>query len=80
MLHVNPALETCGMLVAFNATEHEVTTTLRPDLYYTGLTDGARATLADGTTLGLTLARDYTVGLELTIPAGGMTWVEFREP
>ncbi len=80
MLHVNPALDTPGMLIAFNPTDQEVTTTLRPNLYYTGLTETTRAADAAGAEHALTLARDYSVEIELTIPAQGMTWVQFHKP
>ncbi len=39
MLHVNPALDECGMLVVHNPLDHEVKTNLVVNVYYTGLTD-----------------------------------------
>jgi len=88
MLHVNPRLEEQGMLVAFNPLDRELTQTLDVDLYYTGLTDRALATVsavpadAPGAVSSLVvehqLERDYGVAVELTIPAGGVGWVVFR--
>jgi hypothetical protein len=95
MLHVNPALEECGMLVVFNPLEHEVTKTLRVPLYYTGLDRRAlvetpaqmsfdvEALHSDGKTQPLyilPLARDWSVDLEVTVPAGGSSWYSFRNP
>lgn len=78
MLHVNPALDTPGMLVAFNPTDYEITTTLHPNLYYTGLTDRVDALTADGDAMVLQLERDYSVEMPITIAPRGMSWVLFR--
>jgi hypothetical protein len=80
MLHVNPALDTPGMLVAFNPLDIPITRTLRPNLYYAGLTEKTRATDALGNEQSLDLKRDYTVEIEVNVPANGMTWIEFRHP
>ena len=74
MLHANPRLKHRGMLVVFNPLEVDVTRTLTPNLYYTGLTDTARIRHEEGTPLSYTLNRDYTVELEVTVPAGGFSW------
>jgi len=74
MLHVNPALETRGMLVVYNPLDRERTRTLDVDLYYTGLRDTARLTGADGTAREVTLDRDYRIAVEVTVPARGMAW------
>ena len=79
MLHVNPKLEEKGMLVVFNPLDREVTTTLSVNLYYTGLTDTAKLTGAGGESVTLWLARDYTVPVEVTVPAGGMSWYTITE-
>ncbi|MDF1799393.1 MAG: alpha-galactosidase [Planctomycetota bacterium] len=106
MLHVNPALDECGMLVVFNPLDHEVTKTLRVPLYYTGLDRMAMVRSADGplplelayvqdfdieissaastqdpiVEWGWPIARDYTLDLPVTVPAGGMAWYSFSKP
>jgi len=79
MLHVGPELEEKGMLLVFNPLEHDVTRTLDVDLYYTGLTDVARISGEDGEVHSYELARDYSIEIELTVPAGGMRWFVIRE-
>jgi len=79
MLHVNPRLEEQGMLVVFNPLEREVTRTLEVDLYYTGLTDVATLTGADGESRTIPLARDWSIPVEVTVPAGGMSWYVITE-
>jgi len=74
MLHVNPRLETCGMLCVFNPLPEQVTRTLRVDLYYTGLEDVAAIAVGGGKALTREVPRDHVVDVTLTIPAGGMVW------
>ena len=80
MLHVNPTLDTPGMLVAFNPLDHEVTRNLDANLYYIGLTDHAVARYPDATTKSLTLDRAYHATIQVTIPARAMTWVAIERP
>lgn len=78
MLHVNPQIEECGMLVVFNPLKESVTRSLEVDLYYTGLTETASVTAADGSVRELPLARDYSIQLDVEIPARGWTWYSIR--
>ena len=80
MMHVNPALEDRGMLVAYNPLDREVTKPIRLDLYYTGLQDVAAISLQDRSTETYKLARDYTVDLDVSVPANGMNWYVIRKP
>ena len=77
MLHVDPtapAGQPKGMLVVYNPLATAVTRRLRPNLYYTGLTDVARVRERGGEPVPHRLARDFAVELEVTVPAGGMAW------
>jgi hypothetical protein len=78
MLHVNPRLETKGMLVAFNPLDEAVTRTLTVNLYYTGLTDIAEITSAEGEVRNVAVNRDYTVDLEVVIPSQGFVWYAIK--
>jgi hypothetical protein len=78
MLHVNPRLEEKGLLVVFNPLERELTRTLEVDLYYTGLEEAARISHRDADERRIPLARDYTVRIEVSVPAGGWTWYVIR--
>ncbi len=74
MLHVNPRLNEQGMLAVFNPLTVEVTKTIRVNLYYTGLTKTAWVSVEGANANEHELARDYTIDLEVTVPAGGMRW------
>ena len=72
MLHVNPRLEEKGMLVVYNPTGAEVATTLRVNVYYTGLHRRVRYTGSDGADGELPVGRDFTVRVPVRVPAGEM--------
>ncbi|MBI2421973.1 MAG: alpha-galactosidase [Candidatus Hydrogenedentes bacterium] len=78
MLHVNPALETKGMLVAFNPLKESVTRQINVSLYYTGLTDRAEVSIAGGAPEPVQLGRDYTVPVTLTLPPSGFGYATFH--
>ncbi len=78
MLHVNPMLDTKGMLVVFNPLDREVTRTIRVDLHYTGLRDMAIVALRDSDPTRHEITRDGTIEVEATVPAGGMAWFTIR--
>ena len=74
VLHVNPGLDNKGMLCVFNPLDNEVTKTLRVNLYYTGLSDTATIIDAKENSQSLKLNRDYSIEIEVTVPANGMSW------
>ncbi|WP_425397444.1 hypothetical protein [Aeoliella sp.] len=78
VLHVNPNLETPGMLCVYNPLNHVVTRELTPNLYYTGLADRVVARGADDQPIELSMDDRHRVTLEVTVPAGGMTWYTFE--
>ncbi len=74
MLHVNPDLKRKGMLVVFNPLKTPVTRTLKPNLYYTGLSDTAQIRQEEGRAKNHSLDRDYTVSIQVELPAQSHTW------
>lgn len=74
MLHVNPNLQQKGMLVVFNPTETAITRTIPVRLYYTGLTDTATVSTDGEAPQTVTLDRDYTASIAVTVPGGGFAW------
>ena len=69
-----------GILFGFKPTLKPITTALRINLYYTGLTDTAEVLLHDdGSPQLLQLARDYSVLVPLTVAAGGYSWFAIRD-
>ena len=74
MLHVNPALDTKGMLVVFNPLTEPVEETVRVNLYYTGLTETARVREQEGSSHDFQLDRQYCIDLPVSMKADSMTW------
>jgi len=74
MLHVNPDLAERGMLLAFNPLNEAVTRTLSVNVYYTGITNAAVIRERDGSGKRYDIDRDYTVRIDVTMPAQGYSW------
>ena len=51
---------------------------LRRPLYYTGLENAALVSFEGGSPASYTLARDYTIGLNVSLPPMSLTWVLIR--
>lgn len=78
MLHVNPRLDTKGMLVVFNPLDRQVNKTIMVDLYYTGLKEHAIVRNEFGNELDLPLNRDYKITLPVQADAQGFAWFTIR--
>jgi hypothetical protein len=78
MLHVNPRLETRGMLVVFNPLNEPVRRTIRVPLYYTGLAGTVTMRPEIGDTIKVTLDRHNTARVAVTVPSRGFTWYLFE--
>ncbi len=78
LLHVNPALEDKGMAFLFNPLDTPIQRTIRLPLYYTGISGSARIRVDDGPWRAVSLARDESAGIEITIPANGWTRITVR--
>ena len=74
MLHVNPKLETKGMLVVFNPLEIPVKQTLAVNLYYTGLEDNVTVSTDGEEAYKIPINRDYTADIPVFVPARGFSW------
>ena len=85
MLHVNPRLETKGMLVAYNPLDEPASRTIRVPLSLTGIDGEVRVEMNSGPSTEAasvsieTVGRDGRVEVQVVVPAGGMTWVRFSE-
>jgi len=73
-LNVNPAGPEKGLLMVFNPLTRDVTQILRVPLYYTGLQGTAGVCHEDGPSSEYALARDYSIRLDVTVKAKGVTW------
>lgn len=75
MMHVNPDLKEKGFAMFFNPTNQTIKKTVKLPLYYTGLTETAKIREKEGTYKSFKLARDYSVEIEIEVPAMGNTWL-----
>jgi hypothetical protein len=78
MLHVNPKLDTKGMLVIFNPLDAPVERELAVNLYYTGLEDSVTLHNNDEETRTLPIARNHTARIPVSVPARGFCWYALR--
>lgn len=74
MLHVNPELDDCGMVVVYNPTDKAVSETLNVNVYYTGLQDVANVTSSEGESVQIDVQRDYSIELKVNVMPNGMSW------
>ena len=72
----NPNLSICGLAVIFSPTAAAVNTTLRVNLYYTGLTHSATITREghSASRAAMQLGRDFTVALPIVMGPRSVTW------
>lgn len=74
IMHVNPSLKEKALAMFYNPTDKEMVRTINLPLYYTGLEKVARIREQEGRVRSYKLNRDYSVTLQVTIPANGYTW------
>lgn len=74
IMHVNPSLKEKALAMFYNPTDKEMVRTINLPLYYTGLEKMARIREQEGKARNYKLNRDYSVTLQVTIPANGYTW------
>ncbi len=77
-LNVNPQSEERGLLMVHNPLEVDVTREISVPLYYTGLSDRAWVSHEDGPAEVVDLERDYSIRLEVEVPAESHTWYVVR--
>jgi hypothetical protein len=75
ILHVNPQLQTKGLVMLYNPTNKTINRHIKLPLYYTGLTNKAVIREQGGTPKIYQLNRDYTADIEAKIEANGYTWL-----
>lgn len=74
IMHVSPTEKERGLAMFYNPTSEVMKRRIKLPLYYTGLTGTASIREQEGTPAKYHLGRDYTVELDVTIPANGYTW------
>ncbi len=79
ILHVNPQLKECGLLMIYNPRDEAVTRKLTVPLYYTGLTSAAKVRIGDAVTT-IKLDARQNAEIEITLPARGNLPVIIERP
>lgn len=77
-IHVNPYLKEKGLMMVYNPLPQPIRKTVRVPLYYTGLKDKVTVRKSDGSKTVKKLDRDYSVSLEIEIPAYYCNWYVFE--
>jgi hypothetical protein len=80
MLHVNPRLDPCGMLVVFNPLDRSVSRTIDVSFYYAGLSDAALVCDGSGPPIRYELNRAYRASIPVTVPPRGVKWYPIHYP
>jgi len=75
ILHVNPELNEKSFVLLYNPLTKPIQRQVKLPLYYSGLTDKARVSIQEGKALTYNLDRDYSITVEVSIPAEGYTWM-----
>ncbi len=71
ILHVDPKLEMKGYALLYNPTGEDLERRISLPLYYTGLTNTAQIQIGETLAKELELSRDYSVEIQVNIPAHG---------
>jgi hypothetical protein len=74
IMHVNPNLNTKGMLMLYNPLKEKIQRTVKIPLYYTGLTGNAAITEKEGKKIVKQLNRNYEIELNITMQPESYTW------
>ena len=77
MLHVNPQLETQGMLLVHNPTNRKIVRDLKIDLYYTGLQGECDMASQSQGVSRLSIGDDHVAVVPVEVPPQGMQWIRF---
>lgn len=77
-IHVNPEIEEKGLLMVYNPLPHAIKKTIHVPLYYTGLKDQVTVCHPDGDKEIMSLNRDYSLTMDIEIPAYYCNWYIFK--
>ena len=73
-MHVDPTGQAKGLAMLFNPTEKTIQKTINIPFYYTGLDQVANVSMEGKDPKSYKLNRDFSIDIQLEIPAGGYTW------
>ena len=73
-MHVDPTGQAKGLAMLFNPTEKTIQKTINIPFYYTGLDQVANVSMEGKDPKSYQLNRDFSIDIQIEIPAGGYTW------
>ncbi len=74
IMHVNPALQTKGLLMLYNPLQEKITRTVRVPVYYTGLTSSVKVREKEGALKSFIPDRNGDVSLTVTLAPMSYSW------
>jgi hypothetical protein len=80
IMHVRSEGKERGLVMLYNPLDQPVTRRIGLPLYYTGLDQTVAIRTEDGPSRTYTLDRNWSVPIDVTIPAGGYTWLVIEDP
>jgi len=78
IMHVNPDLKEKALVLLYNPLKENVLRKIKLPLYYTGLTNNATVSIEENNPKTYKLNRDYSIDLEVSIPAEGYIWLKVK--
>lgn len=75
VMHISPTLQERGLAMIYNPTSESITRRISLPLYYTGLTKSATIREKEGKARRVTIERDYSATVEVTIAPNSYTWL-----
>lgn len=73
-LHADPSLAQKGLMMLFNPLPYPLRRTIEIPVYYTGLHQQVKIREQEGKAVAYPVARNYTVAMEVNLPANGYSW------
>lgn len=78
IMHVNPQLPNKGFVLLYNPLKQTISRKIKLPLYYTGLTEKAAVSIQENTPKTYKLNRDFSIDLEISIPAESYIWLTIQ--
>lgn len=78
IMHVNPSLNEKGFILLYNPLKENILRKIKLPLYYTGLTDTAKISIGEEAAKTYKLNRDYSIDIDVSIPAEGYIWLVIK--
>lgn len=75
IMHVSPTGKEKGLVMLYNPLSEKISRKIKIPVYYTGEHDSIGLRVKNGATKKYSVARDYSIDVDVEIPASGYTWL-----